>query len=74
MWGLLALAATGCAIPDYHIPHGFSSSYYRHLQRGQTGTITAAPTPWTPYQPNAAGMPRTYQSLDMSPPQIGPAR
>ncbi|HUQ70944.1 MAG TPA: hypothetical protein VM165_15560 [Planctomycetaceae bacterium] len=70
---MMTLAAAGCAIPDYHIPHGFSSSYYRHLQRSQTGMI-AAPTPWMPDPPNAAGMPRTYQSLDMSPPQIGPAQ
>ncbi|MBI1345378.1 hypothetical protein GC163_03735 [bacterium] len=27
-----AMAVCGCAIPDYHLPHGFSSSYYRHLQ------------------------------------------
>jgi len=34
---VIALAATlpGCVMPDYQLPSGFSSSYYRHLQAQQ---------------------------------------
>jgi hypothetical protein len=28
-----SLFATGCLIPTYHQPQGFSSTYYRHLQQ-----------------------------------------
>jgi hypothetical protein len=37
---ILAATAGGCAIPDYHLPSGFSSTYYRHLQQSQ-GTMSA---------------------------------
>ena len=32
----LSGALPGCALPDYHLPSGFSSTYYRHLQQSQT--------------------------------------
>jgi hypothetical protein len=32
----LAGLSVGCALPDYHLPSGFSSTYYRHLQEAQT--------------------------------------
>ena len=35
-----AAGIAGCALPDYHLPHGFSSSYYRHLQRGQPTMVS----------------------------------
>jgi hypothetical protein len=39
---ILALAsAAGCALPDYLLPHGFSSSYYRHLQHAHYGAPAA---------------------------------
>jgi hypothetical protein len=31
----LVTAVGGCALPDYHLPSGFSSTYYRHLQQSQ---------------------------------------
>ncbi len=34
----------GCALPDSHLPQGFSSSYYRHLQ-GVVGQPTSGPVP-----------------------------
>jgi len=75
MCGVLLAVMGGCAVPDYHLPHGFSSSYYRHMQRGQP-LIAPTPTVSPAVPPNAAGLPRTYQSLDLSPPPpppIGPA-
>jgi len=38
LWLLVATTglALGCALPDYHLPSGFSSTYYRHLQQSQT--------------------------------------
>lgn len=46
MIGLL-LSATigGCAIPDYHLPQGFSSTYYRHLQESQSVMQASATEP-----------------------------
>ena len=44
--GLLLLAAVGgCAIPDYHLPQGFSSTYYRHLQQSQSVMQASATEP-----------------------------
>jgi hypothetical protein len=34
----------GCALPDSHLPQGFSSSYYRHLQ-GVAGQPSSGPSP-----------------------------
>jgi hypothetical protein len=64
---LWLLTGAGCAIPDYHLPHGFSSTYYRHLQQGQP-TILTAPGAWSGTPLPAAGMSRNYQGLDMIPP------
>ena len=37
----------GCMIPDYHMPGGFSSSYYRAL-RAQRGQVIMANQPSAP--------------------------
>ncbi len=37
---LLPMAVSGCAIPDYHQPQGFSSTYYQELQK-----VAATPAP-----------------------------
>lgn len=37
------LLAGGCALPDYHLPHGFSSTYYRQLQQSQQFTPVVTP-------------------------------
>lgn len=37
----VAAALSGCMIPDYHQPQGFSSTYYRHLQQ-QVGYVDLA--------------------------------
>lgn len=40
---------SGCALPDYHLPRGFSSSYYRHLQEAtpvwSTTEVLSNPAP-----------------------------
>lgn len=61
------LGVAGCALPDYHLPHGFSSTYYRHLQQGQP-TIVSPPSPWQSSTTNGATLPRVNQPLDVIPP------
>jgi len=42
--GACALCVVGgCALPDYHLPHGFSSTYYRQLQQSQQFTPVVVP-------------------------------
>lgn len=65
---ILLLAAAvwpivGCALPDYHLPRGFSSSYYRHLQGPQP--LLVAPTTVPP-----AGVPQDRMPPSMTVPQL----
>lgn len=62
-----AMLFAGCALPDYHLPAGFSSTYYRHLQGTFPTTVNhslVAPVPATP----AEALPRSYM-----PPPPAPA-
>jgi hypothetical protein len=42
-WCCTVLLIGGCALPDYHLPRGFSSTYYRKLQESQQFTPVAVP-------------------------------
>lgn len=62
-----AMLFAGCALPDYHLPAGFSSTYYRHLEGTFPTTVdnpVVAPVPATP----AEALPRSYM-----PPPPAPA-
>ena len=70
---LLAVVAPGCALPNYHLPRGFSSTYYRHMQ-GQflpvesVPPMDAGPGPLPPTN----GMPRTYVPPPVLPQTLSP--
>lgn len=47
--GLTAcLLLAGCALPDYHLPGGFSSTYYRALQQSEYERMAAQSPPMLP--------------------------
>lgn len=58
---LLTAAVSGCALPNYQLPRGFSSTYYRHMQQQFLPFESAPPMnePIGPLPPTN-GMPRTY--------------
>lgn len=66
------LLSSGCALPDYHLPQGFSSTYFRALQHQnaiKTAVENAVPPPGPQYvvppvNPYAAGPPYVPQASD----------
>lgn len=39
--GAIAVFPAGCALPESHLPGGFSSTYYRHLRQSEVITAEA---------------------------------
>lgn len=54
----VVLFVAGCALPDYHQPRGFSSTYYRQLQQAQQFT-PLAPVPGAEPTPTPTPTPKT---------------
>lgn len=54
-WGSLLLVSIvpGCALPDYHLPRGYSGTYARALEGGAAGSFATGAV-------SEPGPPRTY--------------
>lgn len=61
-WGslILASAAIGCALPDYHLPRGYSGTYSRALEGGGTGPVVQGSI-------TEPSLPRSYVPVPPSP-------
>jgi hypothetical protein len=56
--GVLMMAGTsGCLLPEYHLPQGFSSSYHRYLFAKQP-TVNEVPAPLFESSPDGPILPR----------------
>lgn len=53
----LLLALAGCALPDSHLPGGFSSTYYKALQQSHAAAYSAATTSPTPLPADGSAPP-----------------
>ncbi len=47
----IALMAAGCMVPAYRLPHGFSSSYHRHIYGMEPVVIGGIPEDQLPLEP-----------------------